>query len=119
MNKRQSLQRSAASLAFAGLPFPGLFLRRAQAVPAKPLGQAQPFDFALLKGRAQSLAALPCKAPVAVQRARDATNRGFAAPALGSGGAFTRAGSDRPLVVRVAARLATGAAAVAQPACLR
>ena len=35
-------------------------------------------------------------APVAAQRARDATNRGFAAPALGSGGA-----------------------AVAQPACLR
>ena len=31
----------------------------------------------------------------------------------------TRAGSDRPLVVRVAARWETGAAAGAQPACLR
>jgi periplasmic glucans biosynthesis protein len=66
MNKRQLLQRSAATLAFAGLPVPALFLsRNAHAVPAKPLGQAQPFDFAVLKGRARSLAAQPYKAPPA------------------------------------------------------
>ena len=64
MNKRQLLQKSAATLAFAGLPGAALFLgRSAHAVPAKPLGQAQPFDFAVLKGRARALTGLAYKAP--------------------------------------------------------
>lgn len=48
----------------AGLPVPALFMARsAHALPAKLLGKAQPFDFAVLKGRARALATRPYQAP--------------------------------------------------------
>ena len=63
MNRRDLL-KSAAALAAAGLPVPALLLSQtADALPVKPLGKPQPFDFAILKGRAQALAAEAYKAP--------------------------------------------------------
>ena len=67
MNKRDLLKKSAATLALAGISVPALlWSRAASALPVKPLGNAQPFDFALLKGRARSLASKPYVAPPAV-----------------------------------------------------
>lgn len=63
MNRRDLL-KSAAAFAAAGLPAPALLLsQRAEALPVKPLGRPQPFDYAILKGRAQALAAEAYQAP--------------------------------------------------------
>ena len=56
--QRRSLLRTAAALAAGNLLWP-----LAQATALKPLGKAQPFDLAWLKGQARALAGKPYQAP--------------------------------------------------------
>ena len=63
MNRRHLL-KSAAALASAGFPAPTALLSGlAHADTVKPLGKPQPFDYAMLKGRARALAQQPYHAP--------------------------------------------------------
>ena len=60
--RRRELLKASAALAVAGFPFADL-LAAATAVDLKMLGNAEPFDYARLKGRARALAGAPYRAP--------------------------------------------------------
>jgi glucan biosynthesis protein len=62
MQRRDFLKASAA-LAAAGFPTQSLLAAAAAPSPLPFLGQAQPFDYARLKGRARALAAHAYHAP--------------------------------------------------------
>ncbi|HVQ05158.1 MAG TPA: glucan biosynthesis protein D [Burkholderiaceae bacterium] len=61
--RRRAFARSAAALAAIGLPVSTLLAADGRPAPLKKLGSPQPFDYAVLKGRARALAGRAYQAP--------------------------------------------------------
>ncbi|HYJ99891.1 MAG TPA: glucan biosynthesis protein D, partial [Burkholderiaceae bacterium] len=61
--RRRAFARSAAALAALGLPVSTLLAADGRPAPLKKLGSPQPFDYAVLKGRARALAGRAYQVP--------------------------------------------------------